>query len=212
MPLEAIKHLSGARQLTKAVKRELDSISEYTAPSINRIISGKGGSPGDRVSRIVTKKERLQERLCIILELCFYFEEAAQAELETVDNLEFKALVIDRYIYDKSWTDIARGYENGITADALKKRFERFLKAYTEQNPEVPYSPKAKLAINWYFDKFRSTGIKSVKEFRKTSVDLYNEKEGQSQQPQRQTIDNLNEKQSGGEVTRHQREYKATGR
>ena len=85
--------------MTKAVRRELDSISKYTAPSINRVISVKGGPPGDLVSRILTKKERLQERLCIILELCFYFEEAAQAEIETVDNLEFKALVIDRYTY-----------------------------------------------------------------------------------------------------------------
>ena len=190
MALEATKNIAGARQLTRAIRRELETISDYASPSFDRIISGSGGKPSDRVTRMLMKKERLQEKLSTMLDLCLYFEEATQAELETIDNLEFKALVIDRFIHDRSWPDIARDYEGNISADALKKRFERCLKVYTDQNPVVHYSPNAKKAITWYHNRFHAAGIASA-----TSVDIYNEKERRAQQ---QIIDSLNETQSAG--------------
>ena len=195
MALEAIKNISGARQLTRTLRREFETISDYASPSFDRIISGSGGKPSDRVSRMLMKKERLQEKLSTMLDLCLYFEEAVQAELETIDNLEFKALVIDRFIHDKPWTDIAQDYDGNISADALKKRFERCLKAYTDQNPVVHYSPNAKQAITWYRTRFHAAGIASTRELKKTSVDIYIERE---QQAQLQIIDSLNATQSAG--------------
>ncbi len=181
--------------MTRAIRRELETISDYALPSFDCIISRNGGAPSDRVSRMLMKKERLQEKLSTILDLCLYFEEATQAELETIDNLEFKALVIDRFVYDRSWPDIARDYDGNISADALKKRFERCLKAYTDQNPVVQYSPNAKKAITWYCNKFHAAGIESTKALKNTSVDISNKREQQAQQ---QLVDRLNETQSAG--------------
>ena len=195
MALEATKNLSGARQMVRSLTWELDTISDYTSPSFNRIGGGTGGQPSDRVARMLTRKEQLQNKLSSMLDLCLYIEEAAHNELETVESLELRSLIIDRIIRDRSWTDIAKEYGD-TTPDALKKRFERGLKAYEEQRIPVPYSLNAKKAIAWLNKKMRVAGIANPKELKKTSVDYYNGRKRQ------EIIDFLNQAQSTeGEVT-----------
>ena len=151
MSFEATKCLSGARNLVKVLEMDLDSITEYSAPAFHSIGGGGGGS-SDRVSGMIQRTERIIEKYTIMTDACLYLEEAAQAELDTVDNLELKAMIHFRYLYGMSWPEIARKMsQNGerISTDAIKKRFERGIKAYEEQGIKVQYSRDAQRALDW---------------------------------------------------------------
>lgn len=179
MSFEATRNLSGARQLVKAIESKLDSISDYSSPALDKIGGGRGGIPGDRVSRLVLQREHLMKRLADMLEICLDLEEASEAELDTVNDLGLRAIIIWRYVHDMTWSEIANNCGERTTADAVKKRFERSMKAYDEQGNAIPYSPKALEAVRWMEQMLAKAQITDRKELKKTSVDLFNEKERQ---------------------------------
>lgn len=179
MSFEATMNLSGARHLVKALEAQLNSISDYSSPALDKIGGGRGGIPGDRVSRLFLQKEQLTKRLADMLERCLDLEEASETELDTVNDLGLRALIIWRYVRDMTWPEIAREFGEGTTADAVKKRFERSMKAYDEQEIAVPYSPKELRAVRWMEQMLAKAQITDRKELKKTSVDLWGEKERQ---------------------------------
>jgi len=95
------------------------------------------------------RKDKIVRTLTSALNACLCIEEASQQELASVENLELRSLIIYRYVHNKAWQDIAQEFDNDVTADAIKKRFERGLKAYENTQPHVPYSPNALKAIAW---------------------------------------------------------------
>lgn len=177
MSFEATKNLTGARLLVDAVKEQLKTISDYSSPAFDHIGGGKGGTPSDRVSRMLIRKEEIVKNLTVAMDACTHLEEASQEELATVDNLELRALIIYRYVDDMSWPEIAEKYAGRITSDAVKKRFERGLKAYEDQAVTVHYTPIALRAMQWLKQAMEKAGITDTKELKKTSVDLYNERQ-----------------------------------
>ena len=179
MSFEATRNLSGARQLVKAIEARLESISDYSSPAFGTIGGGRSGIPGDRVSRLLIQREQLTKRLADMLEKCLDLEEASEAELDTVNDLGLRAVIIWRYVHDMTWVEIASKCGERTTADAVKKRFERSMKAYNEQGIAVPYSPKALRAVRWMEQMLAKAQITDRKELKKTSVDLFNEKERQ---------------------------------
>ena len=176
MVFKATRNLSGARQMVKATNMELESLTGYSSPSFGRVgSSGKGGRPTDRVSGMYFRKEKLEKHLTDILDYCLHLEEASQAELDSVDNLELRSMILYREVYQMTWAQIGR--EMNMSADAAKKRYERGLKAYEEQAVVVQYPQSALRAIRWLDGAVKTAGIKDRSELKKTSVDLFNEKE-----------------------------------
>ena len=149
MSFEATKNLTGARQLVKLIEWELGTIDEYASSGFNSIGGGRGSGYSNRVSKALIRKDRIVRTLTSALNACLCIEEASQQELASVENLELRSLIIYRYIHNKAWQDIAREFGDGVTADAIKKRFERGLKAYEDAQPNVEYSPNAQKAIAW---------------------------------------------------------------
>ena len=173
MSFEATKNLSGARMLVDAVRMNLESISAYTSPSFGCIGGGKGGIPSDRVSRMLIRKEKLTNCLMSALDACLCLEQASLAELATVDNLELRALIIDRFIHDMPWSDIAE--KHGTTSDAVKKRFERGLRSYEDQGVIVHYTPDCERALQWLKRTMNKASVSDLRELKKTSVDRNSE-------------------------------------
>mgnify|MGYP007101872933 CR=1 FL=1 len=167
MSFEATRNLSGARQLVKAIEAKLESISDYSSPALDKIGGGCDSIPGDRVYRLFLQREHLTKRLTDMLEKCLDLEEASEAELDTVNDLGLRAIIIWRYVHNMNWVEIASKCGERTTADAVKKRFERSMKAYDEHGIAVPYSPKARKAVLWMEQMFVKAQITDRKERRK---------------------------------------------
>ena len=149
MSFEATKSLSGARQLVKMVKWNLESITDYSSPSFDNSGSGRTNAKNDRILNMLIRKERIEKEYTVVLDACLYLEEASQVELDSVDDLELRALIQFRYVNGMSWPEIAREIGQNITPDAIKKRFERGIRVYEEKGVTVCYPPNAKRALEW---------------------------------------------------------------
>ena len=55
-------------------------------------------------------------------------------------DLEMRAMLTFRYLHNMTWSDIAKKSGEGASPDAVKKRFERSLKAYDAQKISVAYT------------------------------------------------------------------------
>ena len=173
LSFEATKNLLGARCLSKAVRREYESITSYSSPAFDLIKGGKGGRSSDRVSGMLIRKEQILQDLTAVTDACLYLEEASQQELATVENLKLRSLLIYRYEYGLPWPEISKELGGRESTDALKKQFERGLKAYEDQKIRVEYSPEAKRAMEWLQRALNDSGITDTRELKKTSVDLF---------------------------------------
>ena len=149
MSFEATKQLRGARLLVEAMGMELDSISAYSSPSFDKIAVQGGTRTTDRVSQMVIRKESMIHSLMNAIEACQHLESASKAELETVHDLEMRAMLTFRYLHNMTWLDIAKKSGEGASPDAVKKRFERGLKAYVAQNTSVAYTEAEERALSW---------------------------------------------------------------
>ena len=92
MSFEATKQLRGARLLVEAMGMELDSISAYSSPSFDKIAVQGGTRTTDRVSQMIIRKESMIHSLMNAIEACQHLESASKAELETVHDLEMRAI------------------------------------------------------------------------------------------------------------------------
>ena len=92
MSFEATKQLRGARLLVEAIGMELDSISAYSSPSFDKIAVQGGTRTSDRVSQMIIRKESMIHSLMSAIEACHNLESASKAELETVPDLEMRAI------------------------------------------------------------------------------------------------------------------------
>lgn len=149
MSFEATKQLRGARLLVEAIGMELNSISAYSSPSFNKIAVQGGTRTSDRVSQMIIRKESMIHSLMSAIEACHNLESASKAELETVPDLEMRAMLTFRYLHNMTWSDIAKKSGEGASPDAVKKRFERGLKAYEAQNTSVAYTEAEERALAW---------------------------------------------------------------
>lgn len=149
MSFEATKQLRGARLLVEAMGMELDSISAYSSPSFDKIVVQGGTRTSDRVSQMIIRKESMIHSLMSAIEACHNLESASKAELETVPDLEMRAMLTFRYLHNMTWSDIAKKSGEGASPDAVKKRFERSLKAYDAQKISVAYTEAEERALSW---------------------------------------------------------------
>ena len=149
MSFEATKQLRGARLLVEAIGMELDSISAYSSPSFDKIAVQGGTRTSDRVSQMIIRKESMIHSLMNAIEACQHLESASKAELETVSDLEMRAMLTFRYLHNMTWSDIAKKSGEGASPDAVKKRFERGLKSYEAQNTSVAYTEAEERALSW---------------------------------------------------------------
>ena len=149
MSFEATKQLRGARLLVEAMGMELNSISAYSSPSFDKIAVQGGTRTSDRVSQMIIRKESMIHSLMSAIEACHNLESASKAELETVPDLEMRAMLTFRYLHNMTWSDIAKKSGEGASPDAVKKRFERSLKAYEAQNTSVAYTEAEERALSW---------------------------------------------------------------
>lgn len=68
-------------------------------------------------------------------------------ELPLTKNM--RAMLTFRYLHNMTWSDIAKKSGEGDSPDAVKKRFERGLKAYEAQNTSVAYTEAEERALSW---------------------------------------------------------------
>ncbi|MGE4585196.1 MAG: hypothetical protein AB7C91_11155 [Sphaerochaeta sp.] len=72
----------------------------------------------------------MRRRIEWMIERCETIIDRAEDELEMVQDAEFRALLRWRHFFHRSWRDIAGEYPNRLSADAIKKRYQRFCTEY----------------------------------------------------------------------------------
>ena len=149
MSFEATKNLPGARLLVKAIEMELHAVADCCNPGFHKPGSGMNRQQRDRVALLTVRRESLTHNLTAAMEACQTLEEASRRELDSVDNLEMRAVLTFRYIHNMTWSEIARAVGADVTADAVKKRFERGLKSYEERQIRVGYTQAEQEALHW---------------------------------------------------------------
>jgi len=65
-----------------------------------------------------------------MIERCETIIDRAEDELEMIADAEFRALLRWRHFFHRSWREIASEYPNRLSADAIKKRYQRFCTEY----------------------------------------------------------------------------------
>ena len=158
MSFEATKNLPGARLLVKAIEMELHAVADCCNAGFHKPGSGTNKQQRDRVALLTVRRESLAHNLTAAMEACQSLEEASRRELDTVDNLEMRAMLTFRYIHNMTWSEVARTVGADVTADAVKKRFERGLKSYEEQQIRVSYTQAEKKALHWLEETLKQTG------------------------------------------------------
>lgn len=158
MSFEATKNLPGARLLVKAIEMELHAVADCCNPSFRKPGSGTNKQQRDRVALLTVRRESLAHNLTAAMEACQTLEEASRRELDSVDNLEMRAMLTFRYIHNMTWSEVARAVGADVTADAVKKRFERGLKSYEEQQIQVGYTQAEQKALHWLEETLKQSG------------------------------------------------------
>ena len=157
MAFEATRSLAGARQIAKIAHMELEAVNGYSSPSFSNTGGGRSNMPSDRVSSLVFRKDDLTKKLDRIIDACLHMEEASLAELDTVENLELRAMIVYRELYGMTWAKI--GKEMNMTADAAKKRYERGMKSYLDEGIVVVYPKEVIDALVLLRIEMRNEGI-----------------------------------------------------
>ncbi len=158
MSFEATKNLPGARLLVKAIEMELHAVADCCNSGFYKSGSGTNKQQRDRVALLTVRRESLTHNLTAAMEACQTLEEASRRELDSVDNLEMRAMLTFRYIHNMPWSEVAKSVGADVTADAVKKRFERGLKSYEEQQIQVAYTQAEQKALSWLEETLKRSG------------------------------------------------------
>ena len=131
-------------------KIELQSLQDEMNSSYGyrKVAVGEGrfreGVHGDPTGNAAIRRESLKKRLNGMIDRCETIIDRAEDELTSIENAEFRALLRWKLFFHLKWREIAAKYSNRISADAVKKRFQRYCKEYNiyiddnEQNCSYP--------------------------------------------------------------------------
>ncbi len=131
-------------------KLELQSLQDQmdSSCSYHKTVGGEGRSRGslhgDPTGNAAMRRESLRKRLISMIDRCETVIERAEDELDAIGDAEFRALLRWKLFFHLKWKDIAAKYTNPISADAVKKRFQRYCTEYGihiddhEQNCSYP--------------------------------------------------------------------------
>ena len=117
-------------------KIELQSLQDQmeSSCSYHKAVGGEGRSRGalhgDPTGNAAIRRESLRKRLTGMIDRCETVIDRAEDELNGIGNAEFRALLRWRLFFHLKWKDIAAKYSNLISADAVKKRFQRYCAEY----------------------------------------------------------------------------------
>jgi hypothetical protein len=95
------------------------------------------GTHGDPTGSAAIRREALRRRIDGMIGRCETIIDRAEDELELIGDAEFRALLRWRHFFHRSWRDIAGEYPNRLSADAIKKRYQRFCTEYGIEENDV---------------------------------------------------------------------------
>ena len=125
-----------AKMELRSLQDELEGCVGRRSPNPMGMRMG-GGTHGDPTGTAAIRREALRRRIDGMIERCETIIDRAEDELELIADAEFRALLRWRYFFPRSWREIASEYPNRPSADAIKKRYQRFCTEYgVEVNDE----------------------------------------------------------------------------
>ncbi len=86
---------------------------------------------------IIARRDTVRNEITKRLDQYTHTVKQAMDELTAVENGEFLAMLRLRFVCDYSWPDIAKKLGGRLTADAVKKRFQRYLEEYESKTNSV---------------------------------------------------------------------------
>lgn len=100
-------------------------------------ISTGGSKNNDRMAGIIDRRDAVRNEIKNRLDQYTHIVKRAMEELKTIEDGEFLAMLRLRYVCDYSWPDIARKLGGRLTADAVKKRFHRYMEEYESKSKSM---------------------------------------------------------------------------
>ena len=136
MNLQYCRSVWTAKMELRSLQDELEGCVGRRFPTPLGVRYG-GGTHGDPTASSAIKREALRRRIDRMIEQCETIIDRAEDELELINDAEFRALLRWRHFFHRSWRDIASEYTNRLSADAIKKRYQRFCTEYNiEENDD----------------------------------------------------------------------------
>ena len=132
MSFEATKQVGAAKLAVKLAAEKIDELEYLSASGCDTFRRG-GGARGRSVEDFVIRKDAMVETLRKQMNRWMKLEEESEKELESVEDLELRNMIILRYVKQLPWAEIGNALGRRITADAVKKRFERGIREYEKK-------------------------------------------------------------------------------
>jgi hypothetical protein len=136
MSFEALKKLRSSQLALQLCTESLDEFNGIWGRAYDAICTG-GSNNSDRMAGIITRRDTVRNEITKRLDQYTLMIKQAMDELAAVENGEFLAILRLRFVCDCSWPDIARKLGERLTADAVKKRFQRYLEEYESKTNSV---------------------------------------------------------------------------
>ena len=127
---EALQQQAGAEAAVKACRDRIRELDGLCGSGFKEIRSG-GREFSDPMTKLVEQRDRARKQLCAQMQKYLRIVQTANTELESVQDPEFYSMLQMRYVQQFTWNQI--GTELQLTADTVKKRFERKWKAYEQE-------------------------------------------------------------------------------
>ena len=128
---EALQQQAAARAAVKACKDRIREMDGMCSSGFKEIRAG-GREFTDPMTKLVMQRDRTRRQLCAQMRKYLDIVQAANNELESVHDPEFYSMLQMRYVQQFTWNQI--GAELKLTADTVKKRFERKWRAHEQEN------------------------------------------------------------------------------
>lgn len=141
MNLEYCRSVWTTKLELRSLQDELEGCVGHRSPS-GGSVRHSGGTHGDPTGSAAIRRESLRRRIDGMIERCETVLDRAEDELEGIGNAEFRALLRWRLFFHLRWKDIACEYSNRLSADAVKKRYQRFCTEYGIEENDMEVSPE----------------------------------------------------------------------
>lgn len=134
---EELGKLCYRRKEVEELERRLRELQSRATGCVRRLTGLPGsGFPADSTGEYAAALLALKEELAGKREACLREIEALDAFVEEIEDPLMRLVIIYRYLYGYSWTQIAMKLGGGNTPDGVRMAHNRFLKRY-EQNKNV---------------------------------------------------------------------------
>jgi len=129
MNLEAIKNVAEVQALIQATKDYLEDFDVVSSSIPQRSVSSGSriAHSGDaRMAHLIDRRDAMRKKLVDLHDSYLQAVEQSMDELMKVKDAGVRAILIWKYVKNYRWDEVAKQMGGNVSADAIKKRVERY--------------------------------------------------------------------------------------